>query len=782
MSFRSLRHRIVAVFVGLLVVIMAMVLVLVNRSGEQIINGVVDRQLQAGAKTFGSLLNQNNAQLEIAAKLLSSDFGFREAIATGDKPTILSVLRNHGSRIKAQIMLLVSLDGQIMADTRNPAAVPYPFPFPDLLAGAQSAMRISGISTLSGNKPYQLVVVPVLAPTRLAWIVMGFQVDNAWAREFSALSGLEVSIVQRDDAGASVLATSLSGESANAVTAAVDQLRPGQPRPLALAGSRYQSLAVPLEKNILAVLQRPIDQDAAPFRTLQTVLWGILAGGVLFFILGSVLLARRIAQPINRLAVAAERVEAGNYSEAVAVTSRDEIGQLASSFVRMREGIASRERKILRLAYQDILTGLNNRTRFLEALDELRGGEYAAIALLDLDRFRLINNALGHSVGDHLLVEVGRRLDAMPRGPGLLARLGEDEFAFLLPAFDARAARDFAESILTTLREPVEVDGQRLDVSASVGIALFPQDGANAITLLRRAELAVYTAKKHHSGIFLAADVAEEESAPEQLSLIGEMREALARDEFFIHYQPKLDFHSGTIASVEALIRWRHPVRGLIPPCSFIPFAEKTGFIREITPWVLEQAVAQAARWREAGRKLVPCVNISTHDLLNPGLVELVRQLVARHQLAPKTLCLEITESALMEDPETALVHLGQLAELGVRLSVDDYGAGQASLAYVKTLPVHELKIDRMFVRALASSSKDAAIVQSTVALGHALGLAVVAEGVETEADFDWLRATDCDIVQGYWLARPMPVDEFETWLDAWQLPETRKQALTHSD
>jgi diguanylate cyclase (GGDEF)-like protein len=669
-----------------------------------------------------------------------------------------------------------------MADTRNPAAVPYPFPFPDLLAGAQSAMRISGISTLSGNKPYQLVVVPVLAPTRLAWIVMGFQVDNAWAREFSALSGLEVSIVQRDDAGASVLATSLSGESANAVTAAVDQLRPGQPRPLALAGSRYQSLAVPLEKNILAVLQRPIDQDAAPFRTLQTVLWGILAGGVLFFILGSVLLARRIAQPINRLAVAAERVEAGNYSEAVAVTSRDEIGQLASSFVRMREGIASRERKILRLAYQDILTGLNNRTRFLEALDELRGGEYAAIALLDLDRFRLINNALGHSVGDHLLVEVGRRLDAMPRGPGLLARLGEDEFAFLLPAFDARAARDFAESILTTLREPVEVDGQRLDVSASVGIALFPQDGANAITLLRRAELAVYTAKKHHSGIFLAADVAEEESAPEQLSLIGEMREALARDEFFIHYQPKLDFHSGTIASVEALIRWRHPVRGLIPPCSFIPFAEKTGFIREITPWVLEQAVAQAARWREAGRKLVPCVNISTHDLLNPGLVELVRQLVARHQLAPKTLCLEITESALMEDPETALVHLGQLAELGVRLSVDDYGAGQASLAYVKTLPVHELKIDRMFVRALASSSKDAAIVQSTVALGHALGLAVVAEGVETEADFDWLRATDCDIVQGYWLARPMPVDEFETWLDAWQLPETRKQALTHSD
>lgn len=778
MIFRSLRHRIVAVFVGLLVVIMAMVLVLVNRSGEQIIGSVVDRQLKAGAKTFESLLNQNNAQLEIAARLLSSDFGFREAIATGDKATILSVLRNHGSRINARMMLLVSLDGQVTADTRNPAAAPRPFPFPDLLAGAQSSQRIIGIAALSGDKPYQLVVVPVLAPTRLAWIVMGFQIDDAWAEEFSVISGLEVSIVQRDDSRASVLASSLPVAPANALAASIGQLRVNQPQMLTLADGHFQSLAVPLEKNIMAVLQRSIDQDAAPFRAVQTVLWGVLAGGILFFILGSVLLARRITKPINRLAEAAKQVEAGDYSDVVAVTARDEIGQLASSFVRMREGIASRERKILRLAYQDTLTGLHNRTRFLEALEELPGGTSAAVALLDLDRFRLINNALGHGVGDRLLVEVGRRLDAVPRYSGLLARLGEDEFAFLLPGLDAKAAQEFTESILAALREPMQVDGQRLDISASVGIALFPQDGENAVTLLRRAELAVYAAKKHHSGISFAANVAEE-SAPEHLSLIGEMRDALARDEFVIYYQPKLDFRSGVISSVEALIRWRHPERGLVPPGDFIPFAEKTGFIREITPWLLAQTIAQAARWREAGRQLMPCVNISTHDLLNPNLVDLVRQITAQNRLSPAALCLEITESALMEDPETSLRHLGQLADLGVRLSVDDYGAGQASLAYVKTLPVHELKIDRMFVRSLASSPKDAAIVQSTVALGHALGLDVVAEGVETETDFDWLRKTGCDIVQGYWLAKPMPVEKFEHWLDAWQLPGTRGHALS---
>lgn len=763
--FRSLRNRIVAVFVGLLVVIMAMVLLMVNKSGDQIVEGVIERQLQAGARTFRILLSQNNAQLEIAAKLLASDFGFREAIATGDKPTILSVLRNHGNRIMARKMLLVSLDGRVLADTQKPSMPPYPFPLPEMLRGANSSLPVSSIASLPGDKAYELVVVPVLAPARLAWIVMGFQVDDAWAREFASVGGVEVTIVRKDRDGIDVLASSLASDYSTVLNQAAAELEPGQSRLLTLGGDSYQSLALPLEKNIQAILQRPIDQDAAPFRTMQAVLWGILAVGVFFFIVGSFLLARRITSPINRLAHAAKRIEAGHYSDALAVTSKDEIGQLASSFVRMSEGIASREQKILRLAYQDLLTGLFNRTRFLEALEELTAGKSAAIALVDLDRFRNINNALGHSVGDQLLFEVGRRLGAIPRSSGLLARLGEDEFAFLLPDHDQRAAWDFADSILAALREPVEVDGQRLDISASVGIALFPEDGVNASTLLRRAEQAVYAAKKHRSGIALAATV-EEESAPEHLSLIGEMREALERNEFVVHYQPKLDLRTGEVTSVEAVLRWRHPERGLIQPCKFIPFAENTGFIREITPWVLEHVISQVARWHRAGRSLLPSVNISTHDLLSPGLVESVRRLAAEHRLSPGTLCLEITESALMEDPEISLDHLMQLAGLGVRLSVDDYGSGQASLAYLKALPIHELKIDRTFIHSLAQSPKDAAIVRSTVALGHALGLTVVAEGVETEDDFEWLRQNGSDFVQGYWLARPMPAEELESWLD----------------
>lgn len=750
-------------FVGLLVLVMAMVLVLVNRSGDQIIDGVIERQLKSGARTFQILLSQNNSQLEIAAKLLASDFAFREAIATGDKPTILSALRNHGNRIRARKMLLVSLDGRVMADTQNPSARPYPFPLPDLLSNAEQSVPVSTIAAMP-SEAYQVVVVPVFAPARLAWIVMGFRVDDAWAREFASISGVEVSIVRKDKGGINTLATSLSGELAADLPKAAARLDSSHSELLTLADSHYQSVAEPLDKNVLAILQRQIDQDAAPFRTMQVVLWGILAGGVLFFIVGSFLLARRITHPINRLALAAKRIETGDYSDALAVRSQDEIGELASSFVRMSEGIASREQKILRLAYQDLLTGLFNRTRFLQALEELSEGNPAAIALVDLDRFRHINNALGHGVGDHLLIVVGQRLDAISRGSGLLARLGEDEFAFLLPEHDQNAAWAFAETILEALRKPVEIDDQRLDISASVGIALFPQDGVNASTLLRRAELAVYAAKKHRSGIALAATV-EEQPEPEHLSLIGEMREALVRDEFVVHYQPKLDLHSGEVIAVEAVIRWLHPERGLIQPCKFIPFAENTGFIREITPWVLEKVVDQAARWHESGRKLLPSVNISTYDLLSAGLVETVRALASDQKLTPG-LCLEITESALMEDPEISLDHLMQLAALGVRLSVDDYGAGQASLAYLKALPIHELKIDRSFIHSLAQSPKDAAIVRSTVALGHALGLTVVAEGVETEADFVWLRQVGADLVQGYWIARPMPASELEIWLD----------------
>jgi diguanylate cyclase (GGDEF)-like protein len=770
--FRSLQRRIVIVFVGLLTLVMALILVLVTHNNGRIVDSEMARELEAGTHVFKLLVEQNQRQLETAARVLSADFAFREAIATQDRPTIQSVIRNHGLRIGAQAMMVISPDGQLIADTQHAAAGPRPFPFQSLLSVAESQGKSNGFGQMRDGKLYQIILVPVQAPKLIAWVAIGFLADDKWARDLYGMTGLAVSVVQRSGANSLVLSSSLDGPKRIALPAALRQLPNDSPQALQIADESWQSVRLPLDRDTSVVLQRSIEQAEAPYRSLQKILWSIVLAGIVIFALGSVMLARRIVKPVNQLAAAARRIEAGDYAEPVPSLPPDEIGQLATSFDRMRERVASREQKILKLAYQDTLTGLANRTRLFEAFEQLPANSRGAIAILNLDRFALINNALGHPVGDRLLSEIGSRLSHLLSNTDLVARLWGDEFAFLLADVDREAATRFAESILANLREPVTVDGQRLDVGASLGLALYPQDGHDAATLLRRAEFAMVAAKRQHKNMAFAGDIGDGPQH-EQLSLIGEMREAIARQQFLVYYQPKLDLASGKITGAEALIRWRHPERGLIPPIRFIPFAEQTGFIREITPWLLENVIAQTARWQEQGLSIVPSINLSALDLLDPGLIDHVRRLIDAHGLKASRICLEITESALMEDPTLALAHLDQLAALGLKLSIDDYGVGQASLAYLKTLPVHELKIDRAFVDGVADSPRNAAIVQSTIALCHALGLSVVAEGVETSNELDWLASHQCDIAQGYFIARPMPADELPHWIASYGVPET---------
>jgi len=390
------------------------------------------------------------------------------------------------------------------------------------------------------------------------------------------------------------------------------------------------------------------------------------------------------------------------------------------------------------------------------------------VAVLDLNRFASINNALGYSVGDLILQEIAQRLKGSALQPTMVARLWGDKFAFLQDGANHQVAGDFARSIVVALQDPITLDGHNLDVSGSLGIALYPGDGNDPAVLLRRAETASHFAKRRHLGFAYAADMGEG-VAHEQLSLIGEMREAMESNEFAIYYQPKLHLADDAIHSVEALLRWNHPVRGLVPPGQFIPFAELTGFIQEITPWIIARVIEQAAEWQRTGLSIIPSVNLSTLDLLDHGLVAYVSGLLKQRGLEPSRLCFEITESALMAEPELALKHLNELSTLGVKLSIDDFGSGHASLAYLKILPVNELKIDREFVASVSELPKNAAIVRSTILLCHELGLTVVAEGAETNAELAWLKENQCDIVQGYGIARPMPADEFISWMSAFE-------------
>lgn len=511
-------------------------------------------------------------------------------------------------------------------------------------------------------------------------------------------------------------------------------------------------------------MQAKVEYIEAAAASAGLIVWGIALSALLVGLALALLIARSITRPVQQAVDAAESIASGNYAFVVPPGEGKEIGVLMSALETMRERIATRELYIRRLAYLDVLTDLPNRNRFLDDLRQSLASGSGGIVLLDLNRFAAINNALGHAVGDRILVEIAQRLRQVIPEQFLLARLGSDKFAILLRQADKGAIVAFAQHLLMQLHKPVSIDGQHLDVDASLGIVLFPQDGDSITTLMRRADLAVALAKRRHDGFVFGADVAHE-PAPEQLALMGEMRDALRHEEFVAYFQPKQALSSGQIVGAEALLRWRHPKKGLIAPARFIPFAEQTGFIREITVWLLHHVVQQAAVWHRAGLDLIVSINLSTLDLARPTLVQEVRRLLEENALPPRWICLEITESALMDDPEQALHHLAQLAALGVKLSIDDYGSGQASLAYVQQLPVHELKIDRAFVDKVDRQLKNAAIVRSTILLCRELGLSVVAEGAQTPEEIDWLRRNGCDIVQGYGIAKPMPAESVADWV-----------------
>ncbi len=427
------------------------------------------------------------------------------------------------------------------------------------------------------------------------------------------------------------------------------------------------------------------------------------------------------------------------------------------------------EEAVRHQAQHDALTGLPNRTLLHERMGAALGDAPAvsrplALLLLDLDRFKEVNDTFGHERGDALLRQVAERLRGVVRAGDTVARLGGDEFAVLLPGADAAGAVRVAADIRAALDTPLHVEMQVLRVGASIGIALGPAHGADGTTLLRRADVAMYAAKRGRTGHALY-DPAQDQHSAERLVLVDELRAAIEGNALALHYQPQVDVASGRVCGVEALVRWPHPQRGLIPPDAFIPLAEQTGLIAPLTDWVLAEAVRQGRAWQRAGLLLAVSVNLSMWNLHDPALPDRVAGLLQDHGLSPAWLRLELTESALMADTDRTMDVLARLSALGLRLAVDDFGSGYSSLAYLKTLPVDELKIDKGFVRALATDATDAAIVASTVALGHALGLRVVAEGIENQATWELLAGMGCDVAQGYHIARPLPPDALARWL-----------------
>jgi diguanylate cyclase (GGDEF)-like protein len=756
----SLAGRIVTLFLGLLLAVQLAGFFVIRQSIDGNARAQLADQLQVGERLLGRLLDQNAQSLAQAAALLAADYGFREAVLSDDAETIRSALDNHGARIGASVSALLDTDFKLRvasgegADTLKPLLA-------RLAASAAAKPGTLRQLTLGGAAAYQVVVVPLKAPLAIGWVVMGFAVDQTVASDLQALSNLHLALLtQPAGAAAQVAVTTLP---ANAL-AALASLPEGQSE-FEAGGETLETRVAVLARSpageIRAVLARSVDEAVAPFRRLQGLLLVITLLGAAVFAVGSWVTARRVTQPLRALVQASRRLGEGDFDTPLgSAARRDELGELAGAFDGMRE--VTRRR-----LYLDDLTGLPNRGQFARRLAQAVEAGPVAVLMLDLDRIKQVNDKLGYQIGNRLLVRVGERLQAVPAcAGGMVARLSGDEFALLLPDVTLEGAEAAAQAVLAALEEPMRLDDSVVDVACGIGIACAPEHAATAESLLSRAEVAMYEAKHRRAGR-LTYDPAFDSGSAATLTLLGEMRLALQRGELRLFIQPKLHVLDGQLVGAEALVRWQHPERGLVPPLQFIPFAEETGFIHELSLWVVDEAARLLAPWLAEGLLPRLSVNLSVHDLMKADLVDRLSSRLQRHGVPPQALCLEITESAIMSDPARALQTLQSLKGLGFKLSIDDFGTGYSSYATLKNLPVDELKIDMSFVRSMEKVPKDAMIVRSIIEVAHNLALSVVAEGVENQAIWNQLAALGCDEAQGWHIGKPMPAEQFDAWARA---------------
>jgi len=770
---RSLRNQILFLCVGVVLATSLATLIAFSFNTSQYSRSQIDQKMNAATITFHELLDNRESQLKISASLLTADFGFKQAVATRDSATINSVLYNHGKRAQADLMILTDLKGIIRASTHPELITGKHFPYASLIQAA-AFMQDGAVSFMELNGSlYQIALVPVNAPRPIAFTGVGFKLDLAIAQELKALTNLEVTFLTHNSSSRKIkrtittlpkegLSQALNAE--HEITLDFGLFLPNK--------TSYISRKVELEgvqSNLgSAVLSIDLFDAFSSHRNLKNKISFISMSIFIIAIAGSLVLAENVSNPLKKLVLIAEKITAGRYDDNFDEKSQTrEIQTLFNAFSAMGASIRLREERITYQAEHDSLTNLFNRSALLRNIDEnfTRVQKPYVTISLNIRGFRGINDSFGQGIGDSILRSVASRLTSYKSGDAFSARLSADEFVIAID-IQAQSVENLAQELIDHLHEPIVIDRLTFNVHFSAGYAIYPQHGEDSETLMRRSAIALD--KSRHAQLTLRCyEVGEDEEHLDQLAILNDLKTALASDDGQLHmnYQPKLNLKNWKVDKLEALIRWQHPDRGFISPELFIALAEQSALIADITDWVIQAVITQAAEWRQRYPELQVAINISSQDLERTELLPMIESLLTRTELPTHVICLEMTERDMMSNPDRAEELMKKFQAAGFELSIDDYGIGQSSLSKLKQMPVDEIKIDKAFITHLDSSEADQIIVKSTIELGHNFGLKVIAEGVESKGAQDILSDLGCDYIQGYFLSRPLKPEDFDGWM-----------------
>ncbi|MXP29657.1 EAL domain-containing protein [Porphyrobacter algicida] len=749
LRFGSLKLRIAVLYAGLFAVVLTAIVVIAGNTLSHFGEASATRDLAANARVFDELLELRAQQMDRSADVLAHDFGFREAVATRNGPTIDSALDSLKSRSRADAAFVIGIDGNMLAsgDTRIRSA--------RALWSALDAGKTHGMIRLDG-KLALAAAAPIQAPDLMGWLVIAQPMDRAELGRLKQLAAIDVSaeVVPREQ-----LPKWLRSGNDGQIIERGDAER-----------NLYQISAIPALEGDLSprlVLRHSLSRSLAGYDRLEAALALLALAAIALVIALSWRVARTVTEPLRKLDEATGAIGEGREVE-IKVESSDEIGRLASSFKRMVSAIEERERRIIHVGLHDGLTNLPNRKLFVEQLDRalarLSEGERLMVVYVDLDDFKVINDTLGHPAGDMLLRQVATHLREGLRNADV-ARLGGDEFAVLIKDIgSAESLAATAEKLLECFTRPIVIDGQQIPCSASLGIAIAPGDGTHGTTLMKHADLALYRAKSEGKATYQFFEPKLDEEARLRRQTELDLRRALHEGGFELHFQPLYSLVEDRLKGFEALVRWNHPERGLVNPVDFIPLAEETGLIIPLGEWILREACWQASQWPE---ELSVAINISPKQFASGNLAQTILQALSHSGLAPGRLELEITESIFIANVEKTLSTLHGLRDLGVRIALDDFGTGYSSLSYLRSFPFDKVKIDRSFVQDLTTEGNAHAVIRAITTLADALGMETLAEGVEDAGQLEVLRREGCRYIQGFLYSHPLNVSEVGILIDS---------------